>query len=203
MKTSPLANLTSLERRFVIGVAVVVFVVLNLIFVRPRFKDWGLVKNRITAATSKLEKYRAEIKASTNLQAEVARLEGAGMSVPAEDQAVDFLKTIQNAALQTRVNIQSGQRANTRTNDQFFIEQSQYITAIAKEENLVDFLFQLSANNALISVRDLVLRPDPARQQLNATLRLVASYQKKPAPRPGAPAPAAAAAAAATANRTR
>ena len=128
-----------------------------------------------------------------------ARLEGAGMSVPAEDQAVDFLKTIQNAALQTRVNIQSGQRANTRTNDQFFIEQSQYITAVAREENLVNFLYQLSANNALISVRDLVLRPDPARQQLNATLRLVASYQKKSTTRPAAPAPAAAA----TANRNR
>jgi hypothetical protein len=199
MKTSPLANLTSLERRFVIGVAVVVFVVLNLIFVRPRFKDWGLVKNRIATANRKLETYRSEIKASTNLQAEVARLEGAGMSVPAEDQAVDFLKTIQNAALQTRVNIQSGQRANTRTNDQFFIEQSQYITAVAREENLVNFLYQLSANNALISVRDLVLRPDPARQQLNATLRLVASYQKKTTPRPGAPAPAGAA----TANRNR
>jgi len=184
---SPLENLTSLERRFVLGVMVVVFIVLNLLFVRPRFQDWARVKSQMAGATRKLATYRTEINASTNLQKDVAELEGAGMSVPPEDAAVDFLRTIQNAALQTGVTITTSQRASTRTNDLFFLEQSQSVTLVAREENLVNFLYQLSANNSLISVRDLVLRPDPARQQLNANLKLVASYQKKSPVKPGPP----------------
>jgi len=199
---SPLANLTSLERRFVVGVAVVVFVVLNLLFVRPRFQDWGKVKVRLASATRKLETYRTEAGAATNLQSQVTQLEGEGMSVPAEEQAVDFLKTIQSAAIAAGVNIQSSQRSTTRTNDQFFLEQSQAITVVAKEENLVNFLYQLSSGNSLITVRDLVLRPDPARQQLNANLRLVASYQKKSPVKPG-PSGTTPAATPATANRNR
>jgi Tfp pilus assembly protein PilO len=197
---SPLANLTSLERRFVIGVMVVVFIVLNLLFVRPRFADWGKVQSRHANATRKLELYRADIATYTNLQKEVAALEGAGLSVPPEEQAVDFLRTIQNTALQTGVNIQSSQRATTRTNDQFFLEQAQSVTVVANETNLVNFLHQLSANNALISVRDLVMRPDPPRQQLNASLKLVASYQKK-SPVKAAPPAAPAAAANRNANK--
>src|SRR5262245_33074341 len=123
---SPLANLTSLERRFVIGVMVVVFIVLNLLFVRPRFQDWGNVKGRLASATRKLETYRAEINASTNLQEAISKLEGAGLSVPIEDAAADFLRTIQNASIQTGVNLQTSQRSTStaRTNDQFFIEQA-------------------------------------------------------------------------------
>jgi len=107
--------------------------------------------------------------------------------VQPEEQAADFLRTIQNAALQTGVTIQSSRNSTTRTNDQFFLEQSQALTVVAKEENLVNFLYQLGANNSLITVRDLVLRPDPPRQQLNANLRLVASYQKKSPVKPGPP----------------
>ena len=202
---SPLANLTSLERRFVIGVMVVVFIVLNLLFVRPRFKDWGLVKGRLANAQKRLDTYRTEINQSTNLQKAVADLEGGGLSVPQEDQAVEFLRTIQNAAISTGVNVQTMQRSqsNARTNDQFFIEQSQGVTLVAREENLVNFLYQLSANNGLISVRDLVMRPDPARQQINATLKLVASYQKKTPAKPGSPSGAAPAAATAASTRNR
>ena len=201
---NPLANLTSLERRFVIGVMVVVFIVLNLLFVRPRFQDWGNVKSRLANATRKLETYRAEINASSNLHTAVTNLEGSGLSVPPEDAAVDFLRNIQNTALQTGVTIQTSSRSTstTRTNDQYFMEQAQSVTLVAREENLVNFLYQLSANNALISVRDLVMRPDQPRQQLNGTLKLVASYQKKTPAKPGASgSPPAAATASSTRNR--
>jgi len=199
---SPLANLTSLERRFVIGVMVVVFIVLNLLFVRPRFQDWGKVKSRLANAQKKLDSYRTEISQSTNLLTLVTNLEGSGMSVPSEGAAVDFLRTIQTAAIQTGVNIQTSQRSQStsRTNDLYYTEQAQSVTLVAREENLVNFLFQLSANNALISVRDLVMRPDQPRQQLNANLKLVASYQKNSPAKPG---PAGASSAATTASSTR
>lgn len=187
---SPLANLTSLERRFVIGVMVVVFIVLNLLFVRPRFGDWGKVKTRLATANKKLETFRTEINQSANLQTNITILEGSGLSVPLDGASVDFLRTIQNTALQTGVNIQTSARSTstTRTNDQYFMEQAQSVTLVAREENLVNFLYQLSAgSNALISVRDLVLRPDQPRQQLNANLKLVASYQKTTPAKPGPP----------------
>jgi len=195
---SPLANLTSLERRFVVGVAVVVFVVLNLLFVRPRFQDWGKVQQRMAAARRTLEKYRNQINASTNIQIQVDALEKGGLSVPPEDAAVDFLKTITSAAAQTGVNIQTSARATTRTNDQFFLEQGQSITVLAREENLVNFLHTLSAGNSLITVRDCVLRPDQPRQQLSAQLKLVASYQKNQKKSPVKTGPPGAAASAAT-----
>jgi len=50
----------------------------------------------------------------------------------------------------------------------------------------VDFLYSLGSGNSLIRVRDLRLHPDPPRQQLQADIRLAASYQKKAAPRPAA-----------------
>jgi hypothetical protein len=36
----------------------------------------------------------------------------------------------------------------------------------------------------MIRVRDLELQPDPPHQRLNANIKLVASYQKNPAPAP-------------------
>jgi hypothetical protein len=187
--SSPLANLTSLERRFVIGVMVVVFIVLNLLFVRPRFQDWGKVKVRLASASKKLETFRSVIGETKKLTNDIAQIEKGGMTVPSAEAAVDFLRTIQNAAIATGVNLQTTARstATTRTNDQFFVEHAQQVTLIAREENLVNFLYQLSSgNNALVSVRDLVMRPDQPRQQLSATLKLVASYQKQTPARAGA-----------------
>jgi len=77
-------------------------------------------------------------------------------------------------------------RISSGTN-QFFLEQSQNISVQSGEQQLVDFLYNLGSGNSLIRVRDLTLRPDPPRQNLSATVKLVASFQKKTAGK-GAPA---------------
>jgi hypothetical protein len=64
-----------------------------------------------------------------------------------------------------------------RTN-QFFVEQTQNINAVATDEQLVDFLYKLGSGASMVRVRDLELQPDNTRQHLNANIRLVASYQK-------------------------
>jgi hypothetical protein len=90
------------------------------------------------------------------------------------------------------VHIVSGSHINTQTN-QFFLEKSQSVSVQAGEQQLVDFLYNLGAGNSQIRVRDLSLRPDPARQQLLVQVKLVASYQKKTLSRTAAaghPAPA-------------
>jgi len=56
----------------------------------------------------------------------------------------------------------------------------------------VDFLYNLGNNSSQTRVRAISIRPDPSRTKLNATITLVASFQKKPPVRTSpAPAPAA------------
>lgn len=186
---SPLANLTSLERRFVLVVAVVVFIVLNAIFVWPRFKDWKTVGIKITAAQDKLGRYQTRIAQSETNKILISKLEGESTSVPPEDQAVQLLSFIQNKAIQAGVDIQGNQRSQSKTNNQFYAEHAQTVTLVSGETNLVNFLYSLGEGNSLTRVRDLVLRPDPPRQRLNANLKIVASYQKKPVTKAGVPAP--------------
>jgi len=44
----------------------------------------------------------------------------------------------------------------------------------------VDFLYNLGAGDSLVRVRNLSIRPDQNRQQLAASITLIASYQKNP-----------------------
>ena len=107
--------------------------------------------------------------------------EGQGEFVAPEDQAINFMRTIQAQAAASGVGIGSITRArSTHTNDAFFVEQVQNINVVATDEQLVDFLYKLGSGASMIRVRDLELQPDGPRQHLNANIRLVASYQKNP-----------------------
>jgi Tfp pilus assembly protein PilO len=178
-----LSRLNPSERRFVVGVALAFFVVLNIFWVWPHFSDWGTLKNRLTSARGKLANYQAVIQQAEHLKLELARLEGEGASVPAEDQATEVMRTIQMQAGQNGVGITRFGPQTTRTN-QFFSEQSQTISGISGEKQLVDFLYNLGSGSSLIRVRAISVRPDPSRQQLDANITLVASYQKNPQSRP-------------------
>jgi type II secretory pathway component PulM len=175
-----LANLRPFEKRLVVGVGVVLFIVLNLWFVVPHFSDWGKVQVRMTKARGTVDTFNREIAQKSFYEREIKKLESEGLAVPPEDQAHHFQSAVQSQAAQSAVPIQNSGRINTRTN-QFFIEQMQTIQVQCKEQPLVDFLYQLGSGNSLIRVRDLTLRPDPSQQQLSANIKLVASYQKKTA----------------------
>jgi Tfp pilus assembly protein PilO len=172
-----LSRLNPSERRFVVGVAVVFFVVINIFWVWPHFSDWGTLKNRLKGARAKQANYEAVIQQAAHLKPELARLEGEGASVPAEDQATEFMRTIQTQSGQSGVGITSFGHQTTRTN-QFFSEQSQTISGISGEKQLVDFLYNLGSGNSMVRVRAISVHPDQSRQQLSANLTLVASYQK-------------------------
>src|SRR5262249_5402146 len=51
------------------------------------------------------------------------------------------------------------------------------------EKQLVDFLYRISSGDSIIRVRSMSLRPEANHYQLNASITLVASYQKKPTTR--------------------
>jgi Tfp pilus assembly protein PilO len=178
-----LARLNSTERRFVVGVFVVVFIVINVLFIWPRFKDWEQVKAQMTKAQTRLRDYQKEIGQKANYERLVRELESEGTPVPPEDQMTEFLRTIQVQASRSGVRIDGNTQQPTVTN-QFFLERAQGLSVVAGEPQLVDFLYQLGAGTSLIRVRGLTLRPDPPRFQLTASITLVASFQKKAAATP-------------------
>ena len=175
------AHLRPLERRLAVGVVVVLILVLNFVFIRPHFSDWSQLKTRLKNARDTLASYQATIAQATNYQAQVKSLEGQGEFVALEDQAINFMRTIQAQAEASGVGRANYSRSIMHTNDAFFIEQVQNINVVATDQQLVDFLYKLGSGASMIRVRDLELQPDGPRQHLNANIQLVASYQKNPA----------------------
>jgi Tfp pilus assembly protein PilO len=185
-------NLRPFEKRLVVIVAIVLFIVINFVFVVPHFSDWKKVRARMARAQRTLQTFQKAVAEAPSYQAKVEAIQSAeNAAVPLEEQANQFGRAILEQAARSSVNILGTTRPTTRTN-QFFLEQSESINVIAREEQLVDFLYNLGSGASLIRVRDLTLRRDASQQQLSATIRLVASYQKKASARP-ATAPASAA----------
>jgi hypothetical protein len=171
------AQLRPFERRLAIGVLVVLFLVLNYVFVWPHFSDWGNLRRRGEDARVKLKLYQTAISQSASYEALVTKFEGQGGVVAPEDQSINMMRTIQSQSAQSGVGIVNISRQMTHTNE-FFTEQTQNINVIATDSQLVDFLFKLGNDASMVRVLDLELQPDGARQHLNANIRLVASYQK-------------------------
>jgi type II secretory pathway component PulM len=174
-----LSQLRPLERRLVVGVMVVLIIVLNAVYVWPHFSDWGNLKARLFNARRDLARDQTTITGAAKYDSQVKALEKAGAFVAPEDQAINFMRTVQSQASQSGVGILNTSRQMTRTNDAFFVEQVQNITVVATDVQLVDFLYKLGSGASMIRVRDLELQPDAAHQHLNANIQLVASYQKK------------------------
>jgi hypothetical protein len=189
------SNLRPFEKRVVVGGGALFFVVLNFVFVFPHFSDLASAHERRAEAQRKLARYESEFSQTNAYAAGLRQFEKEGSDVAVEEQAYQFANAVQVQAGQSGVRILSNGRINTQTN-QFFIEKSQTINVQGGESQLVDFLYDLGARGSQIRVRGLSVHPDPARQQLQANVTLVASYQKKataraatPASRTGVPTP--------------
>jgi len=176
-----LARLNPTERRFVVGVAVVFFLVVNVVWVWPHFGDWGDTKGRMEAASGRLVLFETGTNLIPDLEKKIARFQGQGQIVPSADQAVQFVRLIQNQTTQFGIipENMSNQRQPGATNS-FFVDQAETMTLVTTEKQLVDFLYSLGASaNSLIRVKVLSVQPDPSHQRLTARVTLVASYQKK------------------------
>ena len=174
------AQLRPLERRLVVGVAVVVFLVLNAVFIWPHSSDWSNLRTRLDNAKNKLKLYQAAVAQTPTYEAQLKKFASQGDSVPAEDLAINFTRTIQSQSLASGVQLQNTSRQITKTNDAFFVEQIQNINVLATEPQLVDFLYKLGSGASMIRVCDLELQPDAPKQRLSANIKLEAYYQKNP-----------------------
>jgi hypothetical protein len=178
-----LDQLGSSERRWVLGTAVAVFVILNYLLVWPHFSDWGRNNTRIDAAEKKIATYRAELARKPYYEAAIRRLQPEdGSGVLPEDQAIQIEYFYRARATENNVLIQSNTRMTPHTTDPFFQEEELGLSMLAKESNLVNFLFSLGSSNSMVRVRAMSLRPDQPHHQLDANITIVASYLKKPQP---------------------
>ena len=191
-------NLRPFEKRLVVGVGAVLFLVLNAWFVVPHFSDLSQARDRRLEALKKLERWQLEMDQKSKYEAGINRFRQEGLEVPPEDQQNQFARAIQDQQVRSGVGIQQFGRVSTQTN-LFFLELTQPISVQSGEAQLVDFLYNLGSGNSLIRVRDLALHPNPPRQALSGNVKLVASYQKNP-PKKAAPGANPAAAATRVAN---
>ncbi|MCS7337263.1 MAG: hypothetical protein NZ739_03365 [Verrucomicrobiae bacterium] len=189
--TGYLDKLTPNERRLVVLVGVVVFAMLNVWFVGPRFGDLGRARARLYRAQDTLKRYQLAASKLPEFERRVRELEKDNPGTARDDQSIELLRAVQSTAGRCGVGIMNVGKLTTKTND-FFIEQSIGITVQAREEQLVNFLYELGASESIIRVRALSLRPDPSRMQLGGNVTLAASYQRKPLQKQAGAAPVAA-----------
>jgi hypothetical protein len=190
-------NLRPNERRLVIIVTIVVFILLNAFFVWPHFSDWGKLQKRKREATALLKAYQTEIGSMPRYQKQLAELQQAGAAVASEEQASKFSTTVQNQAILSGVQLLrsefGGRQVSMGKTNQFFDEQRGTISISTEEKPLVDFLYNLGVGGSLIRVRSMSLNTDGPRQRLLGNIQLVASFARKAVAKAVSAPPAAAA----------
>jgi hypothetical protein len=191
-------NLTPQERRIVVGIGMVLVIVLNLLFVWPHFSEWGKIRKQLASMRSDIEKYNKEIVLDTNptngLQKQLAKLvrqEGAGVM----NEQVKLQSTIMTQARKTGVNVANYNPGGARPQtNEFFEEESIRITIDSQEPQLINFLYNIGNDPAMIRVSELDLTPqDQNRYRLRGYVTFIANYAKrapasaKPAAKPAVP----------------
>lgn len=178
-------NLGALERRIVVGALLVLFIVVNALFVWPHFQDWNKVQLEINKVQKLLADYQKEVDQLPKLQKKEAELKGVGgAQLASSEMALALMRTVDAKALASGIVVvnrvpgqSSGQNANA-----YFDEQTLRISfQNTGDAELVKFMVSLGENNSTIRIRDLTVKPDPSQMKLMGELTMVASYQK-PAP---------------------
>lgn len=173
-------QLRPMERRLAVGVIVVLVLVANYVVIWPHFGDWGRLDVHINQARQKLNNYKNAIARAPLVGQKLKKFQTEGEFVAPEDQGVDFMRTIERQANSTGVMMVNVPPSVMHTNDAFYVERVENMSVRATDEQLVNFLYQLGNDPAMIRVWSLELHPDGPHQRLEAGVGLVASYQKTP-----------------------
>lgn len=179
-------NLTPQERRILIGIFLVVVFVLNYLFVWPHFGEWSKTRRDLGNMYNTISNYNREIARDTapnGYRAQLSKLRQQGGTVEMSEQ-VQLQRTIHQQASRTGVDVNSTSPISTHgASNAFFEDQSTEITFDSREPQLIDFLYNIGNDPAMIRVSQLNLRPaDQNRYRLSGSITLTASYSKRPAP---------------------
>jgi Tfp pilus assembly protein PilO len=186
-------NLRPQERRLVVVVGLVFFVVLNLWFIWPHFGEWKTVTEKTARARETAARYQKEIDRVPSYQARLQELQSAGTAVASEEQALQLQRTVETRARANQVHVTRTDPIRARAigsgakTNQFFEEQALTIHATTGNKELVNFLVSLASDEAIVRIKDLDLKPTPDQTRLNAIVTFVASYQKSTQPRQTSP----------------
>jgi hypothetical protein len=183
-------NLRPQEKRLLAFIGTVLFVMFQVWFVFPRFKDWRTAQNKAEELRRRMNMYKAEIGRIPEYEAKLRSIQpDDAPEIPKGDQTVDFRRRVESMAQSGNISVtgmNGPNRSGVTATNQFFEEWSLSLQGFAGEKDWVDFLFKLSAGASTIRVRDLNLTQGPNYTNLNANLVLIANYQKgtdTPAPR--------------------
>ena len=126
-------NLRPFERRLVVIGGVVVFLVVQFLFIWPHFGAVGEFDQRRAKAITTLENYAEEFGQTNKFIQEVRKLEGSTAPVPPEDQSSDFMQAILRQAAASGVAITSQSKPTPRTNDAFFLDLRSTVTTTSTD----------------------------------------------------------------------
>ncbi len=181
-------NLTVQERRVVFAIFGVLFLVLNWWWVWPHIGDWSRINRDLAEMRRKAETCNRAIQEDLNptngWQKQVAKLAsqqgGSVLDNPVDPQN-QLNRTIQAQERKTGVTVGSFNPGTVKTNE-FFEEHSVTISVESQEPQLVNFLFNMGNDPAMIRVAKLDLKPvDANRYRLKGGITLTANYAKKSA----------------------
>lgn len=179
-------NLGALERRIVVGAALVLFVVVNAMFVWPQFKDWSKVQIGILKAQKTLDDYQKEVDWLPKLQKKEEELKGTGgAQLASAEMALALLKIVTPKASAAGINVVSWNpgKSTSASTSEYFEEQTLRVGfQNTGDAELLKFMVSLGENNSTIRIRDLSVKPDPTQMKLMGELTMVASYQKAAPP---------------------
>jgi hypothetical protein len=176
------------ERRLVVIVGIVVFVVLNFWLVIPMFGDYGRYERRILDASKKLNDYKQEIQKRPAYDKELKELESQGGYVPTEEAGLRLSQEVNSQAalsgfITTGVNPVGRQGTGGKTNA-FFDEAAVSVNFNGTgEKELIDFLYRLADKDLLIRAKSMLIGSDPSQMRLQGNMTLVKSYQRRPPPK--------------------
>ena len=177
-------NLRPQERRLVVIVGIVVFVVLNFWLVIPMFGDYGRYEQRARDAGKKLSEYKQEIQKRTAYEKELKELESQGGYVPTEEAGLRLGQEVNSQALLSQVTLTGGnavqRQGSTGKTNAFFEEAAMTVNFNSGEKELIDFLYRLADKDLLIRAKAMVLGSDPSQMRLQGQITLVKSYQRRP-----------------------
>ncbi len=189
-------GLSPQERRLVVIVGIVVFVVINWWVIFPMFGNWGIYEQKLDDAGKQRDKFNAEISRQKEYETKLKALQQQGSQVASEEAALRLQQDVINQANLTGLgygNITPVNRASTtvKTNS-FFDEASVSVSINTGEKELIDFLVRLADKELLVRAKSMDIGPDPQTQtRLMGNLTLVKSFQRKPPPKALVPAPSA------------
>ena len=173
-------NLRPQERRLVVIVLMVIFVLLNMWFVWPYFGDWGRVEGEIQKQRATLDRYQREIGNRPKYEARQKELETTGSEMLPGETDLQRIIHAQAAATGVQLGGSTFLRGQGVKTNQFFQEGGLSINFTAGGKEVVDFLVGIAAQNAMIRVRDMSLRhADATQTRLAGTMVFIGNFQAR------------------------